>query len=240
MFGKKWFTLIEVMIVIVILSVWILWAYSVVDHSINFVNATKVKVLAINYAREGIEGVFNIRDTNWRRRSGAWLRDTCWLKIDPFSDDAAVWCEDDIWFGSWSYVLLEKTAVGQNYFSLSGTSTSLDVRDDAMVDDTDKPYLLCKDSDGYIKSCPSGTPVSPKETKTQWLFFREIQGGYLIRKDDDGSAVDDLSTCANWEDNSWDCWNSDFKEKNFCSIVEYQWFAKWRIKLCSVMTNFKP
>ncbi len=234
MFGKKWFTLIEVMIVIVILSVWILWAYTVVDHSINFINATKVKVLAINYAREWIEGVLNIRDTNWRRWSGAGLRDACWLKINPL-DDGWDGCENDAWFGSGSYLLVEKSAANQNYFTLKKTTSALNVKDDDMIDDSDKTYLLCTDSSTwYIKNCPNGTSASAKITKTQGLFFREIQWGYLIKKIDASPL-----TCLNWEDNSGTCGNSDFKEKNFCSIVEYKWFARWRIKLCSAITNWK-
>lgn len=243
MIGKKWFTLIEVMIVIVILSTWILWAYTVVDYSINFVNATKVKVLAINYAREWIEWVFNIRDTNWRRWSWAGLRDACWLKIDPFANSGTNdGCEDDTWFGSGSYILSETTG-GQKHFLLSGSTTPLEtIGGDGMVDDSDKAYLLCKDpSTGYIKNCAPGTEASTSETHTQGLFFREIQGGYLLDKDANASLI-----CSEWDDN-WDgniadgeCGDSRFKEKNFCSIVEYKWFANGKIKLCSVITNFKP
>gem|GEM_PF-3142569 len=97
------------------------------------------------------------------------------MKSDPFTDSGTTeGCEDDTWFGSGHYVLLE-TTVGQKHFLLSGTSVALDIRDDIGVEDSDETYLLCKDSDGYIKNCPSGTAASASETKTQGLFFREIQ-----------------------------------------------------------------
>ena len=41
------------------------------------------KVTALNLAKEGVEVMYNIRDTNWRRRDSK--KDLTWLKNDPLT-----------------------------------------------------------------------------------------------------------------------------------------------------------
>ena len=52
----------------------------------NYLTETRQKVMALNLAKEGVEIVYNIRNTNWRRRYEQ--KDACWLNANPFAHAA--------------------------------------------------------------------------------------------------------------------------------------------------------
>lgn len=64
------------MIAIVILGIGIGLAAAIMASSIRNINSSKNRIIAVNLAREGIEAVRNIRDTNWLIFAGR-KRD-CW------------------------------------------------------------------------------------------------------------------------------------------------------------------
>lgn len=55
------------------------------------------QVIAINLAREGAEMMFNLRDTNLRKRSGK--RDQCFLNRKSLFAADTEKCEDEEWLG---------------------------------------------------------------------------------------------------------------------------------------------
>lgn len=63
--NKSWTTIIEAIVVMLIVTVWIIGASSIYQKSQNLANTTKNRLIAIDIAREWIEAVTNIRDTNW-------------------------------------------------------------------------------------------------------------------------------------------------------------------------------
>lgn len=225
----KAFTIVELLIVIIIIAVGLISAYSIVDYAINFVDGTRTKVLAINYAREWVEWVFNIRDTNWKRWS--WEKDKCWLKIDPLKDEGSPGCENDKWFGSGHYILISADVWSEKYYKLEKKTSWLNIFDGDASDDKD--YLLCL-TGWFIEACPGS---SFKNANTTSLFFREVKGGFL----EDKNSWTDISNCSNWNDsqNGINCWSASSKEKNFCVIVQYLWLTQWEVKFCSSMTNFR-
>ncbi len=66
LFMIKAFTLIEVLIAILIISIGILGAFSLMTFSISTYEETSQKIIEINLARQGIEQIRNLRDNNWR------------------------------------------------------------------------------------------------------------------------------------------------------------------------------
>jgi Tfp pilus assembly protein PilV len=76
------FTLIEVVVALTLFSFVIIGVLLVVTRAYRYVENSKMQVMAVNLAREGIEMIYNIRDTNWRKYSGA--KDINWLRRDPF------------------------------------------------------------------------------------------------------------------------------------------------------------
>lgn len=62
---KKAFSIIEVLIGIFIFSMWLMSVYMLLQSSININLDNKNRIIASNLAREGIELVRNIRDSNY-------------------------------------------------------------------------------------------------------------------------------------------------------------------------------
>lgn len=75
---EKSFTLLEVLIAITVITIGLVGAVSLITHSIASSAVLKGKLLAAEFAQEGIEAVRGIRDDNW-----LWRRN--WLNglIDP-------------------------------------------------------------------------------------------------------------------------------------------------------------
>jgi len=227
-FFKKAFTVVEMMIVVLILSVWLLGVISTLSDAYSFLYNMKNKISAINFARWWMEWVFNIRATNWQR----WWdtnKYTCWLKVNPLVDEKNVWCEDDTWFSSWNYVI-DLTWNEQKYFYLQKVNW------DPLLTGwnltwSDWKYLLCKNADGIVSSCWNYTQ-RPNNYFDSVLFFRQVRWWYLLDK-----YNNNFITCDKWND--LNCWDGRALEKNFC--VDVVWFDgdKRSVSFCSVLTNFK-
>jgi hypothetical protein len=76
-------TLTETIIAMTIFAVGITLSSTLVASSLRNINTSKNRVIAVNLAREGIEAVRNMRDTNWLKYSSK--RRTCWNQM-PTSD----------------------------------------------------------------------------------------------------------------------------------------------------------
>lgn len=79
--------------VIFVLSVGIITIMQAVTRTTNYISETAQRTIALNLAKEGIEAVYNIRNTNWRRRSSQ--RNACWLKANPMENENNNGCEND-------------------------------------------------------------------------------------------------------------------------------------------------
>ena len=64
---KRWMTLIEIIIALFVFAVGILAVVRVITTNIGIIDTMKVKIQAQSLAKEGIDLVFNIRDTNLER-----------------------------------------------------------------------------------------------------------------------------------------------------------------------------
>ena len=81
-FTKKGATMIELMIVLAIMGLGIAGMAGTVVWGIYFSNSTEKNIKAIGIAREWLEWVMNIRDTNWLRFSSDKVN--CW-KVDKYN-----------------------------------------------------------------------------------------------------------------------------------------------------------
>ncbi len=220
---KKWLTLIEMMIVIVILAIWIMGVLTVITYWLNFVGQIRQEVIATNLAREWVEWVYNIRDTNRERWSGR--RDECWLLKDPLGNDSD--CQDEPWIEDDEYILTQNEKNDNKYYLLTWDYEPLDVFDDDELTDQDRRYSL-RQEDWYWESAPDTEEYPTPE----WMYFRMIDVQWLYDKRDNV----DLD-CSSWDVS--DCWDSDPKELRFCSVVQYLGDNEWEVELCSSVTNFR-
>lgn len=224
--GKGGFTIREILVVIVVISVGLLSVVVVLTNGMRYVQKTRQKVVALNLAREWMEAVYQIRDTNRTRRAG--VKDQCWLKINPLVDEWTERCNDDTRFTSGAYVLQRLTTWGQEYFALTGPFLSWINLNNGI--DSNSWFSLCQQS-GYWDSC-----MGQLATTSEGKYFREIEWNWLYLKD----------VSVNWWTEilcTWsagpDCWNSRPKEFRFCSKVAYIGDSTGEVKLCGVITNFK-
>ena len=224
--NKKWFTIIELLVVILMLWIWLIGVFQTVWKSYDFLSNIKAKLVAINFARWWMEWVFTIRNTNWQRWWGK--KDQCWLKINPLVDSWDDGCQNDTWFESWSYVL--DITWAQQYFYLKKMDNPLDLKWKLVNNDWN--YLLCKDpTDWLIKAC-HGVTSRPANYFSPELYFRQVRWWYLLDKNNWT-----FLNCTKWTDTN--CWDGIFEEKNFCVDVMYFNWSKKSVTFCSDMTNFK-
>jgi type II secretory pathway pseudopilin PulG len=87
-YNRTWATMIELMAMISILGLWVSAMFSVVTSGIYFAKDTEDTVKAINLAREWVEGVINLRNTNWLRFSSD--RTNCW-KVKEYAWTSCIW-----------------------------------------------------------------------------------------------------------------------------------------------------
>ena len=76
---KRGETIAETVIAVAILAIGITLSSTLMANSLRNINTSKNRVIAVNIAREGIEAVRNIRDTNWLKFSGN--RRVCWNQM---------------------------------------------------------------------------------------------------------------------------------------------------------------
>jgi len=226
---KSAFTIVELIIAIFLLSVWVMWVLMALTGGMDFVQKTRERVIAINLAREWMEAVYNIRDTNRQLRAGK--RESCWLKSDSFWN---VWdlddCADDPWIWSGYYVLLHKKIGWQKYFALSGFAQELDTSD--WIQSGDLVYSLCQ-SWQFWTECPGQMPDS-----NEWYFFRQIVWKWVYLKWTSTLWWDKID-CVDWNWPDVECGSWSAKEFRFCSIVKFVWDSQWQAELCGMMTNFE-
>ena len=76
-------TILEVLVGIVILTVVLTGAFAILSRAVRSNINVKNRVIALNIVRDGIEGVRNIRDTNWLKYSGSKREN--WLCVDDLT-----------------------------------------------------------------------------------------------------------------------------------------------------------
>ena len=103
-FSKKATSIIEAVIVLVVIWIWIVWSYKVFTNSQKLSHTTKNRIQAIEIAREWIEAMKNIRDTNWAMYSFAY--NNCWNTLNYDWS-----CSSDIWKNIAKYIENNKSYI---------------------------------------------------------------------------------------------------------------------------------
>jgi type II secretory pathway pseudopilin PulG len=152
--NNKWFTLVELMVAILVFTIWFLSAYLLLFQAVNSSLYSKNEIIAANIAREQIELVKNIRDSNF-------LKYNNWDKVDNFLT-SWVWTFWSIW-----YFTIE------NNFSNLNNPIKINVLPDDFVPTKEKilnnPKVeLCIDSSSRYVHC------EPWLTRTQFYSFVKV------------------------------------------------------------------
>lgn len=223
---KKSFTLLEVLIVCGFFSIVILAIIWAITRAYDFMNNTRMQVRAVNFAREWVEMVFNIRDTNRRRHSGE--RDKYWNNVwtwdTKFTEGIYVLNE---WKNSSEdvYVYASKLDVGDiDNFYWDGFWTESDtVREKSKIVFTWTYNYLSWVYDGSSWTYQSVTWDMKTLLWGEWDFYRLVRVYNVANK---------LNGCLDGD--------ACPKEMRFCVKIFYKSnTARRSSELCSIMTNFE-
>ena len=193
--SKKGATMIELMAVLSIMGLGIAALLQTIGGWVYYARDTENNIKAINIAREGIEGMINIRDTNWLRFSSD--KTNCW-KTDRY-DATCIWNTNNSTLSptwtppitnilSGSYTIFPRNGV----WLLSGATSGLLPASAAYK----SIYKVWLDTGGfYTQTGVSATTCSNAlQANCLTIFTREIQIGYTQT-----GVIQVLST-VNWLD----------------------------------------
>lgn len=102
---KNWFTLIEMLIAITVFAIWVLAVFRVITWNLKIMDDTEMKLQATILAREWMELLYNVRDSNLEKELG-W---NCVLSGDVYRKEQEDLSYSDIcvgYFGTGKYLQL--------------------------------------------------------------------------------------------------------------------------------------
>ena len=235
---KSWFTLLEIVIacsLFAIIVVWILWA---ITRAYKFMNNTRVQVRATNLAREWVEMMFNLRDTNRRKHSWEkdvhrmyrWTWDTSNLLLE-WLYALKEWKSDND-----TYIYAEKLNVidTESFYSEEGFWSDMDswYRNNAKLTFT-WTYSYAswtKNPDNTITWSLATWNVS--DLLWWWVDFYRVLRVYGIYNKNSSTPTEKITSAS-------DLKSSIPKELRFCVKVFYKSTEPHSTELCSIMTNFE-
>lgn len=245
---KNWFTMVEVIVVLFIIATALIAIISGLSKTTRYISEMRQRTIALNLAKEGIEAVYNIRNTNWRKRSAN--KDACWLKTNPLVDEGNDGCESDQRIYK-AHRALESTGTANTPYNF------LEYHNPFLANSRNNRYWrwwtsIFQDLDTieanqqlklhfvngewishkHLKALQdAGTPIN--ETTAMGNYYRLIRVWGLFGKT--AAQTNHELTCQN---GLQDCGNSTPKELRFCSTVIYTRPHQGIVNICSIMTNF--
>ncbi len=146
-------SIIEIIVVLVILTVGISGAYLILSRWNTLVRTTENRIFAINIARDWIESVKNIRDTNWIKFSSD-------VKNCFDVKDYSLGC---VWWAT-------PNPITAGSYSISHTGWLF------FLVPLSESWALYLDASGLIAHTGSTTPCSQQQTNNcRTRFYRELQ-----------------------------------------------------------------
>jgi hypothetical protein len=180
--SKNATSIVEVMVIMLIILVWTVWMYTIFGKWQNLSNTTENRIQAIQIAREWLEAMINIRDTNYLLYSANY--ENCWNTLNY----------------TWSCV----TA------TTNDTSTDILAQSYKIYQDTDSRWKLLRATTWNYSNTTYRTDFKVMTdsnwlysqswwTDTKPLFTREIMVSYPV---DSNSQEMDITSLVQWSDSS--------------------------------------
>lgn len=215
----KAFTMLEILMITLIMGIWLVSIVVAISKAKVITNNTKQHIIATQLAREGVEMVYQIRNTNLLKHPNN--KNNCRLE----------WTRDSLCstvgynlMNSWNYMLtINPIRISNAWWN------GLNIFD--WIDSSDKIYSLILTGSQRIPD-----PGSQENSTKYGKFFRIIKAKWIYLKNTN-STWWDLIDCQNSNDNP-SCNDNTAKEFRFCSRVEYIGTETWSVEICSVLTNF--
>jgi len=207
--NKKATSIIEAIVMILILLIWILGLFNIYTKSYNLSTSTKNKIEAIEIAREWIEAMENIRNTNWIL---LWADSkNCWNVLNY--NNNCVW---DNWrtydIITWMYKIYTDSSWK---WTLSGSTSSFTTKD--YKNSNYRNFFRVNLDTNWLYTQNWWTPFAP-------LYTREINVSY----NDD----------TNWDSNT-DSNDEKMTIHSIVMWVDSHWNSAHIIDLESMITNWR-
>ena len=175
-------SVIEAMVVMLVVVLWVTWAYQMFSQSIKLVDSSEFKLNAIAMAKEGMEAMNNIRDTNWILFR--WDLKNCWnslnydtrcLNTDNTNYVIPAWTYSIYIWSDYRWYLDEYTSGGnysnpifRNELKVWLDANGFYTQGAANIDEEIKPPFTREIIISYLDDGLPGTSApSPKEQKMQ-------------------------------------------------------------------------
>lgn len=205
------FTLLEIVLSLVFLSIVTVSVIALMSRATKDVNKIRQEIIAINLAREGIESVYNRRDTNWTKRS--------------YDTDQYRLCVDDScseWFHTgYRYTL------SYSWWSINFTWLYYEW---PLRKNND---FLLKNNEDFLFTGNTRWWTYYRAIQPIWLYLKDTTTtGWIAISCEKRDSYYGFTI---------PCWNSAAKEFRFCSRVEYDgvWAGQGNVELCGWITNYK-
>jgi len=167
--SKKAFSIIEVLVAILIFALWITAVYMLISSSIKSNTYTKNQIIAANLAREELELIRNIRDSNYKTLN-------VWHKKNPTWANSSNYTDSNVYFIAGKYYKIEN-----DYASLASFPIKVDEITDFWewiweINWKMQNYRLCLDSKNrYTYNC--------SWTNKKTIFYRFLKVEKVENKD---------------------------------------------------------
>ncbi len=188
-------TLMEVIAVLGIVSLGVISAYSIIGSWRKLSAHTENTIKAINIARDGMEGLIVIRNTNWVKFSSD--RTNCWNTLNsnvncignPFPSAAQI--------GTGSYIIYNEAGI----WTLSGIVADTLAPEDSKTNWTGyrSKYKVFIDGEGYASQTGTYATECKWATSTGCIsrFARELYINYT------GTGIMNISSIVKWYDQAF-------------------------------------
>lgn len=130
-------SIIEAMVVLLIVVFWITWVYSLMSSSTKLADATGKRIEAIQIARDGLESLSNIRDSNWLKFAADY--ENCWNTYN-YDTNCIGGGGASIWTGS--YIVYRNI---HNQFEIQPATSAWDYASATYRN----RFAIAKNSDGF-------------------------------------------------------------------------------------------
>lgn len=211
----KAFTLVEVIIVLTTFSLIIVLIVTAVTSYKKYLDLSKLQTIALNFTREGVEVMFQIRDTNWLQHQ--WSKDKYIFCNDPFSCSSTNLEK----FATGYYAIVSTINSGQQSFYATGKMESSSIVSEFYAEFA--RTLIAEDGDvNEIQNFKIPLATGEEILGQHADFYRFVK-------------VDGIFCKNNRCDQ-----DSDPKELEFCVKTVFLWHdaSVGESEICSVLTNF--
>lgn len=231
---KYWFTLAETVIVCTMFAFVVVWVVLAINRSFVFLDNTRIMVRASNFAREWIEMVYNMRDTNRKRNS--WEKDLYWNS----RWERNCTTNSECFLNPWVYAIKDETTPDwDTYFyakKLNVPASQVDVfyEDKFFSDEYTSIIADAKLEFTWTYQYYTWNRMEYWSLESLlsngWVQFYRVLRVYGIYCKNTTDVSLDSSACAD---------KANPKELRFCVKVYFR--SRWAqdVELCSIMTNFE-